>query len=310
MRSSLVVAATSAVLAMASPLEKRKMETKWVMEYLTVTVTGSGDPEPTPELNNKYQAVEEPAPNVVYVTASPEPPAPTVVYVTASPDPPAPAPTTTSPSVVIVTETYQPQPTTESPVAVPVSSTSTTEAQAEPTEPAGDDFVSSALYHHNLHRGNHSSQDVDWDAEIAGYAQITANTCKFAHDMTEGNGGYGQNIAMWGTTDDPAKLGSVGAINMAITNFWYDGELAKFKDEYYGQATPDMSDFESWGHLTQLIWNGSNKIGCAVKLCPAGTMSSDMSTWYMVCNYSPPGNVGGAYAQNVKRPLGKVSISV
>ncbi|KAI1635962.1 CAP domain-containing protein [Biscogniauxia mediterranea] len=293
MRSSLVVAATSAAMAVASPL----METTYVMEYYTVTVTGSGNAEPTPDVRNHYQAVEQSTSQDV-----------TVVYVTE--EQPAPQ-ATTAPSVVVVTATYNAQPTTESPSPSPVSSTSTSAAvDAQPSEPASDDFAGSAVYHHNIHRANHSAVAVTWDDEIAGYAQLTADTCKFAHDMHEGKGNYGQNIAMWGTTDDPEKLGDVGAIEMAITNFWYDGELGKFLDSYYGLATPDMSDFEAWGHLTQLIWNASDKIGCAVKLCPAGTMSSDMSSWFMVCNYSPPGNVGGAYADNVKRPLGKISISV
>ncbi|KAI1486999.1 CAP domain-containing protein [Biscogniauxia mediterranea] len=293
MRSSLVVAATSAAMAVASPL----METTYVMEYYTVTVTGSGNAEPTPDVRDHYQAVEQSTSQDV-----------TVVYVTE--EQPAPQ-ATTAPSVVVVTATYNAQPTTESPSPSPVSSTSTSAAvDAEPSEPASDDFSGSAVYHHNIHRANHSAVAVTWDDEIAGYAQLTADTCNFAHDMHEGKGGYGQNIAMWGTTDDPEKLGDVGAIEMAITNFWYDGELGKFLDSYYGLATPDMSDFESWGHLTQLIWNGSDKIGCAVKLCPAGTMSTDMASWFMVCNYSPPGNVGGAYAENVKRPLGKISISV
>ncbi|KAI0600667.1 CAP domain-containing protein [Biscogniauxia sp. FL1348] len=292
MRSSFVVAA-SAAMAVASPL----METTYVMEYYTVTVTGNA--EPTPEVRNQYQAVEQSTSQDV-----------TVVYVTE--EQPAPE-ATTAPSVVVVTATYNAQQTTESPSPSPspVSQTSTAAAvEAQPSEPASDDFSGSAVYHHNIHRANHSAVAVTWDDEIAGYAQLTADTCKFAHDMHEGKGNYGQNIAMWGTTDDPEKLGDVGAIEMAITNFWYDGELGKFLDSWYGLDTPDMSDFESWGHLTQLIWNGSDKIGCAVKLCPAGTMSSDMSSWFMVCNYSPPGNVGGAYGQNVKRPLGKISISV
>ncbi|KAI5922258.1 CAP domain-containing protein [Camillea tinctor] len=291
MRSSLMVAATGAAMAVASPL----METTYVMEYYTVTVTGSGNAEPTPELRNNYQAAEQPSQDV------------TVVYVTEQA--PAPEPTT-APSVVIVTATYNAQPTTESPSPSPVYSSTKTAAAAEPSGPAPEDFQGASVYHHNIHRANHSSVEVTWNDEIAGYAQLTANTCKFAHDMEEGNGGYGQNIAMWGTTDNPEKLGDVGAIEMAITNFWYDGELGKFSDDFYGLATPDMSDFDSWGHLTQLIWDGSKEVGCAVKLCAAGTMSSEMPAWFMVCNYSPPGNVGGAYAQNVKKPLGKISISV
>lgn len=85
------------------------------------------------------------------------------------------------------------------------------------------------------------------------------------------------------------KLGEAGAVKMAATNMWYDGEFASFLPSYYGQDTPDMGNFESWGHLSQLVWADSTGLGCAVQFCPRGTAYDNLDAWFTVCNYSPPG---------------------
>jgi hypothetical protein len=94
---------------------------------------------------------------------------------------------------------------------------------------------------------------------------------------------------MWAGSSGAEELGEVGAMKMATTSFWYNGEFSKYLPEYYGESTPDMSDFEAWGHLSQLLWAASDGLGCHVQFCAKGTMYSDMDAWYTVCNYSPPG---------------------
>ncbi|KAI0878001.1 CAP domain-containing protein [Hypoxylon argillaceum] len=274
MKSSIFLATTGAVLALANPLEKRVLETDVVVEYYTVTVTANA-PAETPA-SVKFR--------------------------------PPPQPTTTSQPVVIVTVTpeAQPEPTT----TTQASTVADTQTQASDTASASDDFQSAALYHHNIHRSNHSSPEVSWNSEIAQYAANTAKTCVFAHDMTQGSGGYGQNIALWGVSSGAEQLGAAGAVKMATTDMWYDGEFNAFLPSYYGQATPDMSNFESWGHLSQLVWAGSTTVGCAVQYCPRGTSYATLDAWFTVCNYSPPGNVGGAYAKNINRPKGDAAVVV
>ncbi|KAI1104525.1 PR-1-like protein [Jackrogersella minutella] len=291
MRSSVLVAAGAASLAIGSPLEKRKMETSWVVQYDTVTVT-DGETEaakPTPFWGAK-QPADEPT-----STSIP------VVIVTATPVAPAVQPTAVQPSVVIVTESpsYQ-QPTTPEPVVEAPSSSPIPTSSA----PSGTDFPSVAVQHHNIHRSNHSSPEVAWSDKLAGYAANTASSCKMAHDMDQGDKNYGQNLANWGQSSGAYELGDVGAVKMAITDMWYNGEFAKFLPEFYGQATPPMSDFESWGHFSQLLWKGSNEVGCAAQFCEKGTMYTDMDAWFTVCNYGPPGNVGGSYGSDLFQPLG------
>ncbi|KAJ8121965.1 hypothetical protein ONZ43_g1718 [Nemania bipapillata] len=279
MKSSIFIAATSAALALANPLDKRVLETEVVVEYYTVTVTGNAPAAETPT-SVKFRPHTKPTSIVEQA-----------------------APTTTSQPVVVVTVTPEPQPQSSTTVA-------DTPAQASDAASASDDFQSTALYHHNIHRANHSSPEMSWNAEIAGYAAITAKTCVFKHDMDEGKGGYGQNIALWGVSSGAEKLGESGAVKMAATDMWYDGEFNAFLPSYYGQDTPDMSNFESWGHMSQLVWAGSTTVGCAVQYCPRGTAYATLDAWFTVCNYSPPGNVGGAYAKNINRPKGDPAVVV
>ena len=120
-----------------------------------------------------------------------------------------------------------------------------------------------------------------------------------------GGGGYGQNIAMWASSRDVAETGEVAFIGQTITEMWYNGELELFPANGYGQDQPDMSDFSLWGHFTQMVWKKTTSVGCHVQYCPPGTMSPNMGAFFSVCNYSPPGNMGGAYGENVGRPLGQ-----
>ncbi|KAI1259590.1 CAP domain-containing protein [Xylariaceae sp. FL1019] len=306
MKSSIFVAATGAMLAMAKPLNKRVMETEVVVEYYTVTVTGN------------VAAAE--ATSTVVPTSTVKPSThikqPTKIPTTTQIEAAA-TPSTTSQAYVVVTVTKDNTPehevtsaysTAEEPEVTSTSKaeeqTTTTSEQAAAT---GDDFVTKALYHHNIHRSNHSAPALVWNQTIADYAATTAAKCVFAHDMEEGNGGYGQNIASFGQSSGVQALGDDGAIAMAATNMWYDGEFKAYAP-YFGQD-PDMNTFEAWGHLSQLVWSGTTAVGCHAQLCDAGTIF-DFPSWFSVCNYYPPGNVGGGYATNVLVPQGQDTVTV
>ncbi|KAK1842835.1 scp-like extracellular protein, partial [Colletotrichum chrysophilum] len=190
------------------------------------------------------------------------------------------------------TPTPTPQPATSAPAAVS-------------TPAATDDLQTACIDSHNVHRGNHSAPALSWDAEIAGYAAITAKTCVFEHDMATGGGGYGQNLAMWGATGSES-LGAAKAAQKAITEQWYNGELNLYTG--YGQASPDMTDFLKWGHFTQMVWKDTTTVGCAVEYCAAGTLSS-IGSWFTVCNYKKQGNVIGSFDTNVLPALGEATVN-
>lgn len=150
------------------------------------------------------------------------------------------------------------------------------------------------LTHHNVHRANHSADPLTWDDDMANLAQAEASVCVFAHNVT---GSYGQNIAA-GVSPE--------RVSEAITSMFYNNEEPYFT--YYGEANP-TANFESWGHFSQLVWKGTTGVGCATVHCPGGIAEAEgTSPYFTVCNYSPAGNWGGEYAQNIGSPLGHPTV--
>lgn len=94
---------------------------------------------------------------------------------------------------------------------------------------------------------------------------------------------------MWATTGDAKSLGENMAIAQAITDMWHNGECMAYPKADYGLDTPNMTDFEVWGHFSQLVWVGSKMVGCKAQYCEPGTMYDNMGAWFSVCNYFPAG---------------------
>lgn len=133
------------------------------------------------------------------------------------------------------------------------------------------------------------------------------------HSTIDG-GGYGQNIG-YGVESS--------AIGEMITNLMYNDEMGYYAD-LYGEADPDMTYFDNWGHFSQIVWKGTTKVGCATVTCPSlGNVDAAEALPFTVCNYSPAGeyslrlkhdmrltngvklgNYAGEYGTNVGKPLG------
>jgi uncharacterized protein YkwD len=318
MKSSIFLATCGAILAVASPiLQGRKVyvKTDVVTEWVTVTVT-DGDtsttfrrPNPRPKATTTTTPAEPsstalPPPPPPPPASTPEPVVEAASKPTSTPEPkPTPKP---SPKVAPVVES--PKPAEPSPDPAPKPDPEPKPAPApsptkdETAQPS--DYSSTAVYHHNVHRFNHSASAVEWDDEIAGHAKTLAERCVFEHDTKIGGGGYGQNLAMWGSSENPESFGAAASVARAASNGWYNGEVNLFPTSDYGKDSPNMANFKEWGHFTQLVWRETKKVGCHSHFCPPGTMSG-LGSWYTVCNYSPAGNMGGAYADNVKPPQGQ-----
>lgn len=91
------------------------------------------------------------------------------------------------------------------------------------------------------------------------------------------HGAHGENLAWGGVWD-------------ASPGFWvnlWGKERVDFDFNHGG--------FGPTGHFTQLVWKDTNKMGCASAKCGNDN--------YIVCEYSPAGNVGSpnneSYRQNV-----------
>ncbi|KAK4102331.1 PR-1-like protein [Parathielavia hyrcaniae] len=311
MKSTTLLAACGALLATASPiLQGRRLfvETDVVVEWVTVTVT-EGDtstvfrrpnhekPTPITTSSPEPSSTPPPPPPPPPSSAVPEPVLPTPEP---SPEPipePSPEPSPEPAPVAVAPVVEVPQPSPEAPEATPPTE------EAPAAQPS--DYQSTALYHHNIHRFNHSADALAWDDGLASSAETLAKRCVFEHDTSINGGGYGQNLANWGSSGDPEAFGATGSVARAASNGWYNNELYLFPHEDFGKDTPDMSNFMKWGHFSQLVWANTKKVGCYTYFCEAGTIYDTMGSWYTVCNYSPAGNMGGAYGDNVKPPLGQ-----
>jgi hypothetical protein len=58
------------------------------------------------------------------------------------------------------------------------------------------------------------------------------------------------------------------------------------------QLTPDKRP--PYDCFTQMVWKGTTSMGCGYADATFGD--------FMVCRYTPAGNVSGEYADNVERP--------
>lgn len=141
-------------------------------------------------------------------------------------------------------------------------------------------YNETVIFHHNLHRANHSSVNITWSEDLASTAQKIANLCNFEHNMDVDGGGYGQNLA----AGVPAEN-----ISSVISDLFYNGEAPYFAS-YYNMSQPPMSDFSNWGHFTQVVWNDTTTVGCATQHCTLGVdNAAGVEPYLTVCNYGGSG---------------------
>lgn len=119
--------------------------------------------------------------------------------------------------------------------------------------------------------------DQDLNDQALAYAEELARTGNFQHSSSGSRPNQGENL--WG--------GTAGAFDYAyMAAGWID------EKQYYVHGTfPNVSNTGNWadvGHYTQVIWRDTERLGCGI---------ATGSGWdYLVCRYSPPGNVQGQYA--------------
>ncbi|KAH9025066.1 CAP domain-containing protein [Lactarius hengduanensis] len=183
---------------------------------------------------------------------------------TSSPPPsPTPTPTTTH------SQPPPPPPTTSS---TPPSSTPNSSGTVS------SDDISAYLSAHNTVRAQHGANPLTWSDELSAKAQQWADGCHFVHSGGT-LGQFGENLA--------AGTGSGYTIATAVKS-WTD-EVSD-----YDPSNPVAS------HFTQVVWKASTQVGCAVKDCNGIFDPKFGIAHFHVCEYSPPGNVEGEYADNVQ----------
>ncbi len=152
-------------------------------------------------------------------------------------------------------------------------------ATEEPA-PRGASLLKAAMLQgHNAARAAVGVAPLVWSDTLAasamGYAQTMARTGRFEHaPQPLGAGREGENL--WtGTRYAYAYPEMIG--------HW----VAERKDFVNG-VTPAFSTTGKWedvAHYTQIVWRDSTAVGCA--------LASSRTEDYLVCRYSPAGNVVG-----------------
>lgn len=142
---------------------------------------------------------------------------------------------------------------------------------------------STLLAAHNRERRDAGVPPLVWNTSLAAEAQAYARTLAreriFRHsDKATRAGPEGENLWM-GSTRAYSYEFMVGS--------WID------EQRYYRPRAvlPNFSSTGRWqdvGHYTQMIWRGTTAVGCG--------LASNADNDYLVCRYSPPGNVYGRNA--------------
>jgi hypothetical protein len=150
-------------------------------------------------------------------------------------------------------------------------------AQPTPTELAGQ-MPARILAAHNQVRAEAGVAPLAWDSALgdaaANYAVYLAVTNSFQHSEQSHRPDTGENL--W--------MGTRGAFSFeAMVGGW-----SSEQKDFVPGVFPAVSRAGSWekvGHYTQMVWPSTTRVGCAI--------ASNATRDYLVCRYSPAGNVMG-----------------
>lgn len=154
------------------------------------------------------------------------------------------------------------------------------EAPVVGSPPVSAKYLQAMLDAHNAYRTKHCVPGLTWSAQLAAAAQAWANGCKIAYSS---RGGVAGETIAWSTRLFTAK---------EAVDIWYN------QIQNYNFDSPGFSS--KAGDFTQLVWRGTQQLGCGVAFCPGAYGKG----YFWVCQYSPPGNVVGekSFVENVPRP--------
>ncbi|KAE8356650.1 CAP domain-containing protein [Aspergillus coremiiformis] len=195
--------------------------------------------------------------------------------------------------IFILTRQAKAQQTVQTTVMVTIAPTS----PHPPSYTSPEVFKDTMLSSSNTYRKEHNASNLVWNETLTGYAKDWAEGCKWKHS----HGPYGENLA-FGYPDVSAAVSA-----------WGD------ERRMYDFNKPTGFSEET-GHFTQLVWRATTDVGCAAIDCGYGNGTNNEKRggsgsytkaqgWYVVCEYSPPGNViGTSRTDGGEKGLFKVNV--
>lgn len=145
---------------------------------------------------------------------------------------------------------------------------------------SNSDFEQSFLSLHNEVRADYGVPALVWSDELAEGAANWADTlqdeaCALRHSDEP----YGENLFHVWSTDQ-----SMNGTPEDAMRWWVDGQ-----EDDYSYETNTCADGEVCGHFTQIIWEDTTEVGCAMTRCTESSKVTDL----FVCRYDPAGNIIG-----------------
>ena len=134
--------------------------------------------------------------------------------------------------------------------------TTVTTAPSQPTnEPSYVDdgaFRDAVLNSTNLFRNEHNASSLAWNDSLTDFGDDYVDGCQWKHS----GGPYGENLAQ-GYED----------VSRAVDGWGNERKDYDFNAGQFGETT---------GHFTQLVWKGTNTVGCGRKFCNG---ENDVQGW-------------------------------
>jgi hypothetical protein len=148
--------------------------------------------------------------------------------------------------------------------------------------PFAQAFPARVLAAHNAERLRVGRAPLAWDqqlgTEAATYAAQMATTGLFQHSNRKARPGLGENL--W--------MGTQGAFTIESMVGAWASERRMFVPGVF-PAVRRTGDWADVAHYTQMVWPKTERIGCA--------LASNRKIDYLVCRYSPAGNIDGTFIQ-------------
>jgi pathogenesis-related protein 1 len=136
------------------------------------------------------------------------------------------------------------------------------------------DFSKTILDIHNRERAAVSVPPLVWSDKLANDAKTwVEHLARLGSLVHSGGSGQGENLSYRSSSGGPSTISTAQLIQGWISE----------KNDYHG--APIVKGGQVTGHYTQMVWRTTTAVGCA-------TASAGQSV-YLVCRYSPPGNMLG-----------------
>jgi hypothetical protein len=149
-----------------------------------------------------------------------------------------------------------------------------------------------ALAKHNTLRKSHGSPAMTLSAALNNTAQAWAEQIaasgSFAHSSPDQRNGAGENI--YASFTGEALVPE--ALSDAAVQSWYD----EVKDYDFGDPALAGGTL----HFTQVVWKSSTKLGVGAAQGIKTIDGEEYDALYVVCQYSPAGNIQGRLSENVQ----------